>query len=287
MASSTTDPRMDKTDRNVLDHFKEGLSPRTIASRLMLEVTDVQATITELAGGDRTKAAALVVDYDKAYAGTPETPLAVTEPARKPATRKPSTPAPRPAPRTPAPAHDPIPAELSPAEDPVDLDAVVAAAPAGDTAAAAWDGLDRAITPVLVAALAEDVAAERGCTHGDGCPVHPDVRALHNFDNRAVDVLEAALSGPTDPLPAVSSFEELLAGVEASADPELRELAHTVTGLVDQLHDGYARVRRIRFVRAEAVTLRRQLAEHLAMLARLEAGDVGNNPPAPAIRAAA
>lgn len=26
------------------------------------------------------------------------------------------------------------------------------------------------------------LTTERDCTHGDGCPVHPDVRALHNFD---------------------------------------------------------------------------------------------------------
>jgi hypothetical protein len=262
-----SEPRMDKTDRDVLDHFKEGLSPRVIAGRLLLEVTDVQATITELAGGDRTKAAALVVDYDRRTSTTPApAPARKPNPARKPAAPRPAAPS-APAEDTPAPAPaDPIPAEL------------------GDPAAAAWDGLDQAVTPVLVAALAEQAQTDR-CTHGADCPIHPDAWGLHNYDNRAAEAVEAALAGPTDPLPAVASFEDLLAGVEVAGDPQLRELAARITTLVDQLHDGYARARRIRFVRAEAVQLRRQLGEHLAMLARLEAGDPGNN--APALAAAA
>lgn len=56
-----------RVERDVLDHYKEGVGARTIAMRVNLETTDVQAIITEVAGGDRTRAASLVAAYNRRH----------------------------------------------------------------------------------------------------------------------------------------------------------------------------------------------------------------------------
>src|SRR5919206_5158842 len=73
MPGSTT-VTMNALERDVLDHFKEGVGARTIALRTKLEVTDVQDIIRTLAGGDRSTAARLVAAYD----GTSKPPATAT-----------------------------------------------------------------------------------------------------------------------------------------------------------------------------------------------------------------
>lgn len=60
------------------------------------------------------------------------------------------------------------------------------------------------------------------CTHGDGCPVHPDVHNLHNFDvlevvhkneapqTRIADVLERNKFNPVDRFVIITAIEEMI-----------------------------------------------------------------------------
>jgi hypothetical protein len=252
---------MDATDRAILDHYKEGIGLRTIALRTGLDLTEVQAVVQDLAGGDRTRAAALVAEYDKEHgtapAGAPRAGGRVKAPQVKlphdatTADRKATTAA-QPAEDTPA----------TPTVVPVDLSEVLAA----DVPAPAEPA------PAAPAARAADLPLER-CTHGGDCTVHPGVGQLHNFDEpdaelaaRAAAELKA-LNGPTDELPDVHSVEELMDAVVGV--PELAQLAEEVDALVDRLHDAYARERKARTVRSEAAILRRELDTRLASLARL------------------
>lgn len=318
MAPSTTVANMRRDERDVLDHFKEGVGLRTIGLRTDLEVADVQTIVNELAGGDRTKAASLVAAYDKAHAGEATAPRpklpapasataepSVRRPGRTPTARKPARQPAQPAEDAPAAptvvpvdltenaladlpvtaVADPIPADLEdpPAaatEDPAPADPLGAPAGAAEAARVAAEAL-----PTVghwAGARVPDLPIE-ACTHGGDCPVHPNARSIHNFDDdpRAADLafppLAAApalvdpLAGPTEALPDVGSFEELMAAV--AGVPELAELAGRVSTLVDVLHDRYDREGQSRKVRAEALILRRELDTRLALLAKLADGD--------------
>lgn len=316
-----------RTERDVLDHYKEGVGARTIAMRVNLETADVQTIINEVAGGDRTRAASLVAAYNRRHPD--EVPLPVPAPYSLADTpSSPPSPPPTPAPSSPpapasgrrgrpagattkrpraaaqAPQDDPVaptvvPVDLSetvaldvpvtaiadPAPADLEEPAPPAAAPADplgapDGAAAAAQVLAEQLPTVghWAGARAPGLPIE-ACTHGGDCPVHPNAQSLHNFDAdpRAADLdfpaLAAApalvdpLDGPTEDLPAVASFDELMAAV--AAVPELAELAGRVTTLVDVLHDRYDRERQSRKVRGEALIIRRELDTRLALLARL------------------
>jgi hypothetical protein len=323
-------------ERDVLDHFKEGVGLRTIGLRTGLELSDVQEIVTETCGGDRGRAASLVAAYDRrhpnhqpvkappAAAATPSSP-APPAPAPAPAKRTPAKRAPaarrartaddEPAAPTVVPVDlaeiapadmpvtatageaDPVPADLAGADnglvwdrdDPETADDAEDPAPAGDPLGAPAGAAEAA--QLAAEALptvghwgpdgrAADLplAAAPRCTHGGDCTLHPDARGLHDYA-----VLEAAaardaaaeaaalLDGPTEALPEVGSFEDLMAAV--AGVPELAQLAGEVSTLVDRLHDRYDRERQARGVRAEAAELRRQLDTRIALLARLAGRD--------------
>jgi hypothetical protein len=117
------------------------------------------------------------------------------------------------------------------------------------------------------------------CTHGGDCPVHPNVSGIHNFD--AIDT-DALLDGPTEALPQIASFEELMAAAQRAGDPVLAALARQVSEAVDALTGAYDRERKVRAVRAEAHIIRRELATRLGQLRRLTAGGTDTSPDATA-----
>jgi hypothetical protein len=321
-------------ERDVLDHFKEGVGLRTIGLRTGLELSDVQEIVTETCGGDRGRAASLVAAYDRrhpdhqpvkaspAAAAAPSSPAPPAPPApvkRTPAKRAPArrartaddepaapsvvpvnlaeiAPADMPVTATAA-EPDPVPADLAGADnglvwdrdDPETGGDADDPAPAGDPLGAPAGAAEAA--QLAAEALptvghwgpdgrAEDLplAAAPRCTHGGDCTLHPDARGLHDYA-----VLEAAagrdaaaeaaalLAGPTEALPEVGSFEDLMAAVAEL--PELAQLAGEVSTLVDRLHDRYDRERQARHVRAEAAVLRGQLDARIALLARLAGRD--------------
>lgn len=334
MAPTTTD--LQPIERDVLDHFKEGVGTRTIAMRVNIDHTEVQEIIVSTAGGDRTKAGALVADYDRRHGITPtEKPIPWTPTPDTPALPAPSLDPPSPAAQaagkkktraTPArraaaevldvagiPAPTVMPVTLTetapaashydpatgrapdlPLEPPsaTERDAPPVTGdeltwkPDDDTDQGderhqdgdgdAWADLDLAMSPVIAQAAAdliENESAVDQCTHGGDCHVHPKTQGLHNFDVIEADRVAALLAGPREQLPAVKSFESLIAAVQQAGDRSLRELAAQVAAMVDQLHDGYARERQIRLVRAEVDQLRRDLDARIAMLTRLAAGE--------------
>lgn len=301
MAPSTT-ANMQRVERDVLDHFKEGVGLRTIGLRVDLEYAEVQEIVNELAGGDKERARRMVADYDKTHAGDAPAPARAKLPEPGTATDGPPVRKP-PATRTPAAARRTGRAAAQPADDgppaptvvPVDLtEAALADAPltttepAADEPPAAPDptptdpealapaGGRAADLPLEPAPVLAAAPTPPSCTHGGDCLVHPEVGGLHNFEAiadrdrlaRAADE-QAALAGATEPLPEVSSFEELMAAV--GAVPELAELAGDVQRMVDLLHDRYDRERQARTVRGEAAILRRELDTRLALLAALAA----------------
>lgn len=398
MAPTTTE--LQPIERDVLDHFKEGVGALTIGLRVTLDVSQVREIIQDTCGGDRQKAAALVAAYDRSHGTAPTdrpepySVAAAAAPAHAAITPRPAPPA-RPR-KTTAPAAKKTPrATAQPAQDepaaptvvPVDLtETAPADVPvteiAGGRAADLFPdhvpaelGADLAGEPALVdseghtwhlddpESLVPHYRAAEGhqgpalplatvagmvgpmtvpvddqpaltlddCTHGADCKLHPRAGKLHNYDDgdtfppaiyagvpaalpedtaeaatdqgddgdqddaagdawadldRAMSpVLAAAaadmtaqqaiaeaeaLAGPTEPLPEVRSFEDLMAAVQAAGDAGMSALATEIGARVDQLHARYADARKAREIRAEAVTLRRDLSDRLAALARLE-----------------
>lgn len=330
-------------ERDVLDHFKEGVGLRTIGLRTNLELSDVQEIVTDTCGGDRTRAASLVAAFDRRNPGhQPVKPdLAATVPSSPP---RPAPPAPAAAAAKPTPVRRPRrasqPTEAAPAAPtvvPVDLAEITPAdvpvttvagpAPTDPPAAADDPTAERPDDPAeaaLVArhddglvwdrndseadddqAEAEDpVPAELGagddprpaltfrearaagllgagvqvdteprCTHGGDCTVHPGAGGLHDFARIEAMEAEALLDGPTEALPAATSFEELMAAAQRAGAPELARLAGEVSTAVDDLHAAYARERHARQLRSEAAILRRELDTRVAQLRRLAAGE--------------
>lgn len=262
MAASTTPiTQIDAKDREILDLFKEGVGIRPIAMRVRMEPSEVQETVNILAGGDRARAGAVLAAYDRAHGTTPvgapkrggrhATPRPTSDgvarfaadlPLDPPPTRKAPTPATR-KPRAAAQQVDTTPA--APTVVPVDLTNLTPAdtpAPAPTTSPT----VDAAPPGTGLARVAELVAG--------------------------ADTERQALVGPTDPLPAVKSLDDLLAGAGNSGSPHLTRLASQIRNLLEQLHAGYDRERKTREVRAQAAELRRELDSRLALLARLEAG---------------
>lgn len=237
----TTTTAIQPIERDVLDHFKEGVGLHTIGLRTGLEYSEVQTIVTDLVGGDRAKAAAVVAAYDKKHDGPPARPARPATPAPAPA-RKPTA-ARRPAQQEPA-APTVVPVNLS--EMPPTTSTVTPANPPhGET------GTERAVTLPTIGQLPTARAAD--------LPL--DVQDV------AGDALATLLTGPTEPLPETSSFETLMDAV--TGVPDLAELAGQVAALVDRLHDRYDRERQARAVRGEALALRRELDTRMALLARL------------------
>jgi hypothetical protein len=315
-------------ERDILDHFKEGVGVRTIALRASMEYTDVQTIITETCGGDRSRAAALVAAWDrrhpdhspivKAPAGAAVLPAAgasaVSEPPRRRVGTGRAASTRRPRGRIEAEAEAPREEPAAPTVVPVNLAELTAdavptdpesLAPAVDGTELVWDrdddqhadddggqgAAEDAPAPADDEPPAEAPAAAEAevpraedlplapavelprCTHGGDCTLHPEARGLHDFAviERAQD--EALLDGPTEDLPDVGSFEELMAAAQRSGDAQLDQLAREVSAAVDELHAAYARERHARRLRGEALIIRRELATRLFQLRRLAAGD--------------
>jgi hypothetical protein len=320
MATTPPSTELQPIERDILDHFKEGVGVRTIALRASMEYTDVQQVITETCGGDRSRAAALVAAWDRRHpdhtpvikappAGAGVLPAAGASAVSDPPRRRPERPvlpaakrprvvraetAPREEPAAPtvepvdltdsatAAAPDPIPAELGAGDQPAEAEAPRAEdlpldpppAEAGDQGATDDDPETGDVDRPAEAPPAPVVLPH--CTHGGDCTLHPDARGIHDFsflEREAAAEDEALLDGPTEDLPDVASFEELMAAAQRSGDVQLDQLAREVSAAVDELHATYARERTARRLRGEAAILRRELATRVAQLRRLAAGD--------------
>ena len=252
MAPKTIDiNRMDDTDRKVLDLYKEGVGVRTIAMRIEREHAEVADTVETLCGSDRSRAAAVLAAYDKRHDTTPAG--APTAGGTKPVsdgrtTTERTTTARRPAKPASAAVAEPAAPEVVPVDltGPTPVDVPVTALDAGPAGPRAEDlPLERPPAPTTTPAEQQPPA-----------PAGADLRRTAEL-----------LAGPTEPLPAVGSFDELMAAV--AGVPELAEIAGRATALVDQLHDRYDRERQARTVRAEATDLCRRLDAQLAQLALL------------------
>jgi hypothetical protein len=256
----TGTPRMDETDRNVLDHFKEGVGVRTIGLRTGLEVTAVQEIINTVAGGDRTRAARLVTLYDQEH-GAPASAAAVGETFAGTLARSTG--------KFP-PVIERLATPVAPVVEPVDL-----AIPApvdmpqqtiGDDLDD-WEGLDRAMQPVIAQAVADLAELAHPTTDVAADP--------HALDDLTVLAERRALEGPRDALPAVHSFDDLMAAADQAG---LANLAVATRTAVDNLYARYDHERRTRMIRADAAELRAQLDIRLAELAGLTGGAAPTTP---------